>query len=84
MNLVNGMNKPVPYNKDAIKREAGFNTGLTSIVFNNLNQEISISQHENGEWDVSVNGDTVDTYDDADLAVTNFMRTCIGQSPKDD
>lgn len=76
--IVNGINKPVSFNHEAIKREAGFDTGQTSIVIAEKNNtQFSISNHECGDWDVSINEEHYDTFDDPDEAVKTFMNLIV-------
>jgi hypothetical protein len=75
MILTQGTGQHVPFTHEAIKSEAGFDTGMTSIVqakFDN-DDEITISQHESGDWDISVNGEPHESHDDADDAVKSFI-----------
>ena len=77
MKLVNGIDKPVTFSAAAIKKEASFDDGLTSIVFYKTNdKEISISQHECGDWDISVDGEPHQEFDEqyGDNAVRNFLQ----------
>lgn len=70
--LTNGMNRPVVATVEAVKREAGFNTGQTSLV---QCGDLSITQHENGDWDIHRGDDCIDTYysHEGTLAVKQFF-----------
>ena len=75
--LVNGINKIIAFRQKDIKREASYSDGLTSIViYNGPRTEISISQHGSGDWDLTVDGEPQDEYneEDADDAVKEFIR----------
>lgn len=72
--LKNGIGKIVPFSKKAILREASFDNGDTSLVI--FDDKVSISQHECGEWDISVYDDPHSVYDDGLEAVEEFMRLC--------
>jgi hypothetical protein len=80
MKLVNGMNKLVKWDAKVIQQEAGFDTGMTSIVTATCDDgtEVTISQHEAGEWDVSLNEETTDTLEENEgtIATQRFMRYC--------
>lgn len=79
MKLLNGANRAIPFNAARIKQEAA-QTGNTSIVTAECDNgtEVTISQHNSGCWDISVNENPEDEYteEQADQAVARFMTLC--------
>ena len=79
MKVKNGSGQTVPWNANAIKREAA-QTGNTSIVTAECDNgdEVTIAQHTSGCWDISVNENPEDEYteEQADQAVARFMTLC--------
>jgi urate oxidase len=66
--LTNGINKGIAFKAEAIENEASFDKGMTSLVIatDEHKNTVTISQHECGDWDISVNGETVDMFDAED------------------
>lgn len=77
MILTNGMMRPIPFTFGAIKREAS-QDGMTSIVtaICENGDEISISQHNSGTWDIAINDNPVEEFYQGEVtqAVQHFMR----------
>lgn len=76
--IVNGVDHSVPFKKANILREASFDDGATSIVFaKNMSKHlvISISNHECGDWDISINDEPYNSWnsDEASECVDEFM-----------
>jgi hypothetical protein len=78
MKLVNGINKAIPWETKTIQEEAGFDTGMTSIVTATCDNgdEVTLSQHESGDWDIGLNGEPHEEYneDEGEQATKDFMR----------
>jgi hypothetical protein len=81
LKLLNGMDKVIKFNKETIKSEAS-QDGMTSFVkaICENGKEVVISQHSSGDWDISVNGDHYNSYDEeeSDDAVDEFIRLIDG------
>jgi len=79
MRLTNGCNRVVQWNAAKIKAEASQDgdTSIVTAVCDN-GDEVSISQHGSGDWDISVNDEEVDSFNsnEGDAAVACFMRHC--------
>jgi hypothetical protein len=77
MKLMNGMNKEISWDITTIQQEASQDDGLTSYVtaICDNDTEVSISQHNGGDWDIGLNGDYHSSYDENDglSAVKAFM-----------
>lgn len=66
--LVNGVGRTVSPTKEAILAEASYEGSWTGIVFAKLDDgvELSISQHEDGEWNVTLDHEPVEYFDNED------------------
>lgn len=78
MRLVNGANRSVKFNKRDIRREAS-QEGNSSLVVATCDNgtEISISQHGDGSWDISINENPIDQsfdFKEAETAIQEFIR----------
>lgn len=75
LNPVDGVDRPVEFTVDGIWHAAGCDTGPTSLVTcETENGELSISQHECGDWDISVDGEPYDSLDDGLTACRLFIQ----------
>jgi hypothetical protein len=80
MKLTNGINKQIPFRAHEIKKEASLE-GKTSLVeaFCDDGTTVRFSQHDSGDWDISVDDDPIDesfTEEEGDEAVSCFIRLC--------
>jgi hypothetical protein len=79
MLLVNGMSQAIAWNRQVIMQEAS-QTGTSSLVSAECDDgtKIELSQHGSGVWDISVDGEPYDDYEeeDGEEAARHFMMLC--------